>query len=62
MILPKLTSAEVVFLSPPWGGPEYINKDVFDLKRGIPLDGFEVFNAALEVTENIAYFMPRNTN
>ena len=27
-----------------------------------PLDGFEVFIAALEVTGNIAYFVPRNVN
>ena len=60
--MPELTSAEVIFLSPPWGGPGYINTEVFDLKNDIPLDGFEIFNAALEVTENIAYFVPRNTN
>ena len=60
--MPELTSAEVIFLSPPWGGPGYINQEVFDLKEGIPLDGIEIFNAALQVTDNIAYFLPRNTN
>lgn len=34
-------SADVVFLSPPWGGPEYLDKDVFNLKdmiiNGYPL-------------------------
>ena len=61
-IIPELTSAEVIFLSPPWGGPEYINADSFNIKDDIPLDGFEIFNKCLEVTENIAYFVPRNTN
>ena len=61
-IIPELTSAEVIFLSPPWGGPEYINTDSFNIKDDIPLDGFEIFNKCLEVTENIAYFVPRNTN
>ena len=61
-ILPMLTSAEVIFLSPPWGGPGYINAKVFDLKTDIPLDGFELFNMSLEITENIAYFVPKNTN
>ena len=61
-IIPELTSAEVIFLSPPWGGPAYINTDSFNIKDDIPLDGFEIFNKCLEVTENIAYFVPRNTN
>jgi len=39
------------------------NKDaLFDLKTMIPVDGMEVFNAALKITENIAYLLPKNTN
>merc|ERR1719354_227966 len=37
----KNLKPDVVFLSPPWGGPQYLNQ---------------------EVCENIAYFVPRNTN
>ena len=55
--------ADVVFLSPPWGGPEYLDKEVFDLKEcGGCVDGYEVFRVARTVTNNIAYFVPRNTN
>ena len=36
--------ADVVFLSPPWGGPGYQNATVFDLKTMIALDGYP-FNA-----------------
>ena len=55
--------ADAVFLSPPWGGPEYLNDDVFDVKTmGGMMDGYEVYNTARKVTENIAYFVPRNTN
>lgn len=32
-------TADVVFLSPPWGGPEYSNKPVFNLKD-MPIDGY----------------------
>ncbi|KAH9498364.1 hypothetical protein Btru_008095 [Bulinus truncatus] len=32
--------ADVVFLSPPWGGPEYLNKDVYDLDE---MGGFIVY-------------------
>jgi len=55
--------ADVIFLSPPWGGPQYLEQsEVFDIKTQIPIDGYAVFNAALKVTENIAYFLPKNTN
>ena len=61
----KLTphlKADVVFLSPPWGGPNYSNAQVFDIKTMITLDGFRVFEETKSITENIAYFMPRNAD
>jgi len=61
-VVPSL-KADAVFLSPPWGGPKYVNQEVFDLKlMGGMMDGFDVFFTAKKVTENIAYFVPRNTN
>jgi len=61
-IVPNL-KPDVVFLSPPWGGPEYLGQDVFDLKlMGGMVDGYDVFKTAKQVTDNIAYFVPRNTN
>ena len=57
--------ADVVFLSPPWGGPKYVNQEVFDLKKMGALgsiDGLHVFDVARSITENIAYFVPRNSN
>ena len=42
--------------------PNFQNGAVFDIKEGIPINGFDVFDAALKVTENIAYFLPKNTN
>ena len=41
-ILPTLTFADVIFLSPPWGGPNYIQAEEFNLKDDIPLDGFKI--------------------
>ena len=61
-IIPKLVSADVIFLSPPWGGPDYVFTEEYNLKDDIPLDGFEIFNKCLEVTDNVAYFVPRQTN
>jgi trimethylguanosine synthase len=31
--------AHVVYLSPPWGGPTYLNAEVFDVKTMDKLDG-----------------------
>ena len=60
-IIPTLF-ADVIFLAPPWGGPQYQNVAVFDLKSMIELDGFEIFNRARTVAESIAYFVPKNTD
>ncbi|CAG7823535.1 unnamed protein product [Allacma fusca] len=54
--------ADVVFLSPPWGGPEYANVPIFDLKKMKPLDGYTIFEVTKEITQNIAFYAPRNTN
>lgn len=37
-LIPRL-KADVVFLSPPWGGPGYLAQDEFDIKHDIPMDG-----------------------
>ncbi|ORZ27216.1 RNA cap guanine-N2 methyltransferase-domain-containing protein [Lobosporangium transversale] len=60
-LIPRL-KADVVFLSPPWGGPGYLTQDEFDIKRDIPMDGEFLFNETCKITKNIAYFLPRNSN
>ena len=55
--------ADVVFLSPPWGGPEYLNAGMFDLESCMaPLGGTKLYQVAREITENIAMYLPRNIN
>ena len=52
-----------MFLSPPWGGPEYLNTCVYNLQQmGGSMDGFKVFSIAKTVTPNLAFFVPKNTN
>ena len=60
-IMPSLKAVDVVFLSPSWGGPEYLNAALFDLSY-IPLGGYEIFELARTATPNIAYYIPRNVN
>ena len=37
--LAPIQNADVVFLSPPWGGPEYGKVNTFDIKTMIPIMG-----------------------
>lgn len=52
---------DVVFLSPPWGGPSYQDKGSFDL-RGVKPDVFQTFALCKKITPNIALLVPRNTD
>ncbi|XP_015209026.2 trimethylguanosine synthase [Lepisosteus oculatus] len=54
--------ADVVFLSPPWGGPDYLTADVFDIKTMMSPDGFEIFRLSKLISDNIVYFLPRNAD
>ncbi|XP_071440408.1 trimethylguanosine synthase [Hetaerina americana] len=56
--------ADVVFLSPPWGGPEYSVSESFDLEKGIfsPFGGSVIYQLSAAISENVAYFLPRNIN
>ncbi|XP_022089690.1 trimethylguanosine synthase-like isoform X1 [Acanthaster planci] len=54
--------ADVVFLSPPWGGPNYLQADVYDITTMMPLDAFKLFEKTKQISENIAFFVPRNAN
>ena len=53
----------MVFLSPPWGGPEYQAAEVFDMETMMGgLDGSAILRDALRVAPNVAYFLPKNTS
>lgn len=52
--------ADVIFLSPPWGGPDYLSKEIYNIED-MGIFGLKAFRLAKQVTENLAYFLPRNT-
>ncbi|NXB93572.1 TGS1 synthase, partial [Vidua chalybeata] len=56
--------ADVVFLSPPWGGPDYATAEIFDIQTMICPDGypFQVTPLSKKITNNIVYFLPRNAD
>ncbi|XP_062337062.1 trimethylguanosine synthase [Osmerus eperlanus] len=60
-LAPRLRG-DVVFLSPPWGGPDYLTADVFNIKTMMDPDGFDIFQLSKMISENIVYFLPRNAD
>ncbi|NWR59039.1 TGS1 synthase, partial [Bucorvus abyssinicus] len=64
MVLAADLQADVVFLSPPWGGPDYATAEIFDIQTMIYPDGYPFKHALLskKITNNIVYFLPRNAD
>lgn len=62
LLLAPCLKADVVFLSPPWGGPDYATAETFDIRTMMSPDGFEVFRLSQKITNNIVYFLPRNAD
>ncbi|CAN1163876.1 Trimethylguanosine synthase [Linum perenne] len=62
-LAPKLkVLADTVFLSPPWGGPDYLKEKTYDIKMLKPRDGCSLFNAAKQIAPKIIMFLPRNVD
>ncbi|XP_049489639.1 trimethylguanosine synthase isoform X3 [Panthera uncia] len=62
LLLASHLKADVVFLSPPWGGPDYATAETFDIRTMMSPDGFEIFRRSQKITNNIVYFLPRNAD
>ncbi|KAK6156867.1 hypothetical protein DH2020_011115 [Rehmannia glutinosa] len=58
--LAPFLKGDVVFLSPPWGGPSYKAKENFTLDLLKPKDGYSLFKVAQAITPNIIMYLPRN--
>lgn len=54
-------SIDIIFLAPPWGGPDYRNSQSFDLRTMIPSgDGFELVKLAASICDHIVLMIPKN--
>ncbi|MBW0480674.1 hypothetical protein O181_020389 [Austropuccinia psidii MF-1] len=55
-------SLDVVFLSPPWGGIDYLalQKSYYSLYDLKPINGVDLFHLARNITSNIAFYLPRH--
>lgn len=54
--------ADGIFMSPPWGGPEYLDKEAYDLREMGHLNGLELLDLVRSVCPNVAFFVPRNSD
>lgn len=56
--------ADVVFISPPWGGPELMNLEDYKLSDIMPHNGGgeHILYMARQITSNIALYLPKNIN
>ncbi|KAL6995503.1 hypothetical protein U1Q18_005638 [Sarracenia purpurea var. burkii] len=62
LLAPRL-KADTVFLSPPWGGPDYAKVTTYDIKTMLkPHGGLMLFNVARKIASKIVMFLPRNVD
>lgn len=55
--------ADVIFLSPPWGGPKYKAARTYDIETMLqPKNGFILFSVALLVAPSVVLFLPRTVD
>ncbi|KAG7598767.1 RNA cap guanine-N2 methyltransferase [Arabidopsis suecica] len=62
MQLAPCLKGDVLFLSPPWGGPTYSKVESYKLDMLLPRDGYSLFQTALSITPNIIMFLPKNVD
>ncbi|KAG0480321.1 hypothetical protein HPP92_011179 [Vanilla planifolia] len=60
-LAPRL-KGDVVFLSPPWGGPDYAKMETYDLRSLKPHEGCYLFKIARTVASKVVMFLPRSVN
>ena len=60
----RLPHADVLFLSPPWGGPQYLEAAVFDLDAPLVggLSTAGLLRLGLGLADGVVAFLPRNTD
>lgn len=51
---------DVLFMSPPWGGPEYLKADVYDVTTMLTPKGSNLMKAAAATAPSIILYLPRN--
>lgn len=62
VLAPNL-KADLVFMSPPWGGPDYLKERTFDMITMLrPHDGNFLFSIGRGIAPKVVMFLPRNVD
>ena len=56
---PIKVQADYIFLSPPWGGIQYKNSDIYSIKALMKPDIFDIVKVSLKVSKHIMFYVPR---
>jgi hypothetical protein len=51
--------ADYIFLSPPWGGIQYKNSDLYSIKDLMKPDIFEIVKVCVRISNHIMFYVPR---
>ena len=52
-------TADYIFLSPPWGGINYKNSDIYSIKASMTPDISEIIKVSLRIVNYIMFYVPR---
>lgn len=59
----KKLKVDCIFGSPPWGGPDYLKQDIYDLENSlIPFGIHRLLATFKKVCDNIILFLPKNSD
>ena len=53
---------DVIFMSPPWGGPDYVKSKKYDIFTMITPDIIKIMETCNEITKNIVLYLPRTAH
>ena len=56
---PEKISSDYIFLSPPWGGIEYKNSDVYSIKKLMTPSIYDIIKMCLKISKFIMFYVPR---
>ncbi|XP_047993471.1 trimethylguanosine synthase-like [Leguminivora glycinivorella] len=59
---PHFLKANMIFLSPPWGGPNYVKDGLFDIETLEPRPASELVREARKISSSVTLYLPRNSN
>lgn len=53
---------DIVFMSPPWGGPDYVKSRKYDIFSMITPDITKIMEVCNEITKNVVLYLPRTAH